>query len=134
MSRSVSASSIMLNHIVWEGDCLVIRFGRLKNDQEGKYCAPRNQENGPVLLFGHNAKERFAKWLSVICSASKDTILSMGLNITGIGTHSLRKGVATALTNTPGGPQAVSVWLRAGWSLGGARVDTFSLARVVINL
>ncbi|KAF0702664.1 hypothetical protein AaE_015793 [Aphanomyces astaci] len=147
MSRSVSAASIMLNHIVWEGDCLVIRFGRLKNDQEGKHCAPRHvyanplqpyvcpilslailvftrgvrQENGPVLLFGHNAKERFAKWLSATCSASKDTILSMGLNITEIGTHSLRKGVATALTNTPGGPQAVSVWLRAGWSLGGVQ-------------
>ncbi|ETV63880.1 hypothetical protein H257_19190 [Aphanomyces astaci] len=45
----------------------------------------------------------------------------MGLIITEIGTHTLRKGVATALTNTPGGLQAVSVWLRAGWNLGGVQ-------------
>ncbi|ETV67883.1 hypothetical protein H257_16008 [Aphanomyces astaci] len=58
----------------------------------------------------------------------------MGLNITEIGTHSLRKGVATALNNTPGGPQAVSVWLRAGWSLGGEehpQVSTSMMLRLL---
>ncbi|ETV64047.1 hypothetical protein H257_19010 [Aphanomyces astaci] len=56
----------------------------------------------------------------------------MGLNITEIGTHSLRKGVATALTNTTGGPQAVSVWLRAGWSLGGVQGLLVDLADEVL--
>ena len=28
------------------------------------------------------------------------------------------KGVATALANCPGGPSAINIWLRAGWSLG----------------
>ena len=42
----------------------------------------------------------------------------MGLAISDLGTHSCRKGAATELSNHPSGPQAVSIWLRAGWSLG----------------
>ena len=44
--------------------------------------------------------------------------MAMGMSITDIGTHSCRKGAATAISNCPGGPQSVSIWLRAGWSLG----------------
>ncbi|ETV83144.1 hypothetical protein H257_03947 [Aphanomyces astaci] len=39
-----------------------------------------------------------------------------------IGTHSFRKGVASELSNTPGGPEAVHVWLRAGRTLGSVQV------------
>lgn len=42
----------------------------------------------------------------------------MGLIIADIGTHSFRKGIATVLANKPGGHAAISIWLRAGWSLG----------------
>ncbi|OQR83456.1 hypothetical protein THRCLA_23146 [Thraustotheca clavata] len=35
-----------------------------------------------------------------------------------VGSHSFRKGVASFLSSCSGGPQAVSVWLRAGWNLG----------------
>ncbi|ETV65067.1 hypothetical protein H257_18154 [Aphanomyces astaci] len=41
-----------------------------------------------------------------------------GVLVKDIGTHSFRKGVASELSNTPGGPEAVNVWLRAGWTLG----------------
>ena len=42
----------------------------------------------------------------------------MGPSATEVGTHSFRKGVASSVSGYPGGPQSVSVWLRAGWSLG----------------
>ncbi|ETV82806.1 hypothetical protein H257_04587 [Aphanomyces astaci] len=116
----------------------------MKNDQDGQmsfarhvYANPLNPEICPVLslavllftrganlpgsqslLFGYNAKERFSTWLRNTCSNSEDDIVSMGLAIADIGTHSFRKGVASSLSNCPGGPQAVSIWLRAGWSLG----------------
>jgi hypothetical protein len=35
-----------------------------------------------------------------------------------IGTHSIRKGVTTFLNALTNGPSALSVYLRAGWSLG----------------
>ena len=35
-----------------------------------------------------------------------------------IGTHSFRKGIATFFSGTPGGPTAIAIYLRAGWSLG----------------
>ncbi|ETV67915.1 hypothetical protein H257_15904 [Aphanomyces astaci] len=41
-------------------------------------------------------------------------ILALGLSVSELGSHSFRKGVATELANCPGGPQAVSIWLRAG--------------------
>lgn len=42
----------------------------------------------------------------------------MGVYISEIGTHSFRKGVSTYLGSQPGGPSPISVFLRAGWSLG----------------
>ncbi|RHY07626.1 hypothetical protein DYB25_013392, partial [Aphanomyces astaci] len=96
----------------------------MKNDQDGQilgvllFTRGANLPGSPSLLFGYNAKERFSTWLRNTCSNSEDDIVSMGLAIADIGTHSFRKGVASSLSNCPGGPQAVSIWLRAGWSLG----------------
>lgn len=70
------------------------------------------------LVFGPDVKEKFAQWLKRTCKQYDDEMLSIGLSILDIGSHSFRKGVATALSNNPGGPQSVSIWLRAGWSLG----------------
>ncbi|RHY75585.1 hypothetical protein DYB30_012776, partial [Aphanomyces astaci] len=66
-----------------------------------------NLPGSPSLLFGYNAKERFSTWLRNTCSNSEDDIMSMGLAIADIGTHSFRKGVVSSLSNCPGGPQAV---------------------------
>ncbi|KAF0711754.1 hypothetical protein AaE_012185, partial [Aphanomyces astaci] len=128
-------------------DALQISFGLMKNDPEGRMSYPRHvyanpshpaicpilslgvllftrgaqAPESPTLLFGYNAKERFSAWLAKTCAANAHDIAGLGLSISDIGTHSFRKGVASALSNSPGGPQAVMVWLRAGWSLGGVQ-------------
>ncbi|KAF0696171.1 Aste57867_13060 [Aphanomyces stellatus] len=144
MARAVSASSIRYEHVSWKNDALEIQYAVMKNDQEGQMSFPRhvyanpvcpeicpvlslavlvftrgaNLPGSPSLLFGYNSKERFSSWLQNTCASREDDIVSMGLAISEIGTHSFRKGVASSLSNCPGGPQAVSIWLRAGWSLG----------------
>ena len=144
MARSVSVAHIMYDHISWEEDALCINLGKTKGDQEGKNSFPRHVYANPMfpeicpilgfaiyifckgyqregssrLLFGATSQDRFSKWLSTACSKNKDTIVAMGLIISDIGTHSFRKGIATVLANQPGGPSAISIWLRAGWSLG----------------
>ena len=39
------------------------------------------------------------------------------MTIAELGLHSFRKGIVTLLTNNPGGPAVINIWLRAGWSL-----------------
>ena len=56
------------------------------------------------------AKKRF--------EANNETIRSQGVDISMIGAHSFRGGVAIFLSGTPGGPTAIAIYLRAGWSLG----------------
>ncbi|RHY19551.1 hypothetical protein DYB36_013528, partial [Aphanomyces astaci] len=80
----------------------------MKNDQDGQILAVllftrgANLPGSQSLLFGYNAKERFSTWLRNTCSNSEDDIVSMGLAIADIGTHSFRKGVASSLSNCPG--------------------------------
>ncbi len=61
---------------------------------------------------------RFTKWLQKFLQSSAAAIEALGLIISEIGSHSFRKGIASILANCPGGPGAISIWLRAGWSLG----------------
>lgn len=49
---------------------------------------------------------------------NSETLRNQGVDISMIGTHSFRKGIATFLSGTPGGPTAIAIYLRAGWSLG----------------
>ncbi|KAH9116292.1 hypothetical protein LEN26_012899 [Aphanomyces euteiches] len=143
-ARAASVASIRLDNMSWEGDALLVPFGRTKNDQEGTSCSPKHVYANPscpwicpilslsllvftrgmptsgstTLLLGSNSQERFSKWLAKISAAYGDDIASMGPTATEVGTHSFRKGVASSVSGSPGGPQSVSVWLRAGWSLG----------------
>jgi hypothetical protein len=48
--------------------------------------------------------------------------------------YSFWKGVVSELVNCPGGPQIVSIWLRAGWRLGACRIDVYSRTLEMINL
>ncbi|ETV70773.1 hypothetical protein H257_13856 [Aphanomyces astaci] len=130
MARAVSASTLRYEHVSWKNDALEIQYGVMKNDQDGHmsfarhvYANPLNPEICPVLslgvllftrganlpgspslVFGYNAKEHFSTWLRNTCSNSEDDIVSMGLAISDIGTHSFRKDVASSLSNCPGGP------------------------------
>jgi hypothetical protein len=144
MARSVSVANIRYEHISWDVDALVINLGKTKGDQEGKNSFPRHvygnpynpeicpilgfalylfckgyqREGGCTLLFGYTAQERFSSWLQSSCIKYSESIIALGLIVKDIGTHSFRKGIATQLSNMPGGPSAISIWLRAGWSLG----------------
>ncbi|KAH9186568.1 hypothetical protein AeNC1_011456 [Aphanomyces euteiches] len=141
MARSTSTASIRYQHITWRGDALIIEYGLSKSDQEVNCARPATcmriphvqkcvqysaillftsaPQIGPTsLLFGEKAQARFTAWLSSTCNKFEEDILAMGLLIAEIGTHSFRKGVATSVGNNPGGPSPISVWLRAGWSLG----------------
>jgi hypothetical protein len=123
---------------------LRLAIGKMKNDQTGEkafgrsvYANPLSPEICPILafavvvfmkgyvrgggtrrIFGEGFKSRFSKWLGNILRDHKDELLALGLVVTELGTHSLRKGVATMVSSFPGGPDSVSVFLRAGWSLG----------------
>jgi hypothetical protein len=45
-------------------------------------------------------------------------LVNQGIDTSMIGSHSFRKGIASFLSGTPGGSTAISIYLRAGWSLG----------------
>jgi hypothetical protein len=70
-----------------------------------------------MTIFAGDAKSRFTEWLSNLCSENKDLLQNQGVEISMIGTHSFRKGITFFLSGTPGGPTAISIYLRAGWSL-----------------
>lgn len=144
IARAVSVGHILYDSISWEGDALTIFIGKMKNDQEGQngyarhiYANPENPAICPILslavlvfskgyeradstryLFGGNGRERFTKWLARTLAEKKEEIMALGLLIEELGSHSFRKGIASALANNPGGPEAMNIWLRAGWSLG----------------
>ena len=146
MARSVSVAGIMFDHIGWANDCLTVVFPKHKGDQVGNNAAPKHvyanpsnpticpilalavmvfsngmrREGTSRLLFGNmeKAESKFSKWLRALCAGIGDTLTTMGLVIVDIGSHSFRKGIATFLSGIPGGPTAIAIYLRAGWSLG----------------
>jgi hypothetical protein len=146
IARCVSVSSIMFQHISWEEDAMVIVFPTTKSDKTGKNSAPihvfanpTSPEICPILwlgvfiwcsgfrrsgakavLFGppKETEKRFSDWLHGVLGSSAADLLLMGIIILEIGTHSFRKGVANFLAGLAGGPSAVAIYLRAGWSLG----------------
>jgi hypothetical protein len=79
------------------------------------------REGAKQALFGNeidNTETRFTRWLRGICTDYAAEILAMGIAVLEIGSHSFRKGAATFLSTIAGGPTAIAVYLRAGWSLG----------------
>jgi hypothetical protein len=157
LARCNSVATLMLTHITWEEDSMVIVFPSHKGDQEGRNSAPKHvfanptcPEVCPVLslaiyifcmgwrrgdakssLFGGIAssynsapdiEKRFSRWLKNMCLDSEADLLTMGILIAEIGTHSFRKGIASFLASIPGGPSAIAIYLRAGWSLGAVQM------------
>ena len=56
----------------------------------------------------------FSKWLS----AALSEVDLLGASENDFGTHSFRKGIASYCAGMLDGPPVVSIFLRAGWSLG----------------
>jgi len=67
-----------------------------------------------------NTEDRFSSWLKTICSVSENLskLVELGVDVLEVGTHSFRKGVAEFLSGMVGGASPISIYLRAGWSLG----------------
>jgi hypothetical protein len=144
MARSISISTLMYQHLSWVDDSMVIKMPKHKGDQEGKHAFPRHVFANPLnpficpilslamyvftrgvrvedskpVIFGTGADKRFGKWLFQFLNRNEDDIKLLGLNIMELGTHSFRKGVATFCATNPGGPTSISIFQRAGWSLG----------------
>lgn len=123
---------------------MVIVFPSHKGDKEGARSLPKhvyaNTEEPsicPILsfaiyvftrgydrvgsktrVFQGDSESRFSKWLTRLCEENKELLINQGVDISMIGTHSFRKGIASFLSGTPGGPTAIAIYLRAGWSLG----------------
>ncbi|KUF82947.1 hypothetical protein AM587_10002300 [Phytophthora nicotianae] len=146
MSRSDSVDTIMLQHIEWTDDCLVIEEQGHKGDQTGAekfgkhvyanpyepsqcailslavhlFCCPERLVGGKQQLFiGDDNKNRFGRMLRrVISGLTDDEIDILSCKPTDIGTHSLRKGSSSYALGQVNGPTPVSVYLRMGQSLG----------------
>lgn len=154
IARSASVSTIMLEHITWESDSMIITTPKHKGDQEGAKCYPKhiyanplnpaicpilataliifcrssrqdhnNQSSSPVKNFrlfeGTNQEARFSSILAkVLNGLTDDEEHRLGAKKKEIGTHSARKGAASYCCGMVGGPSAIQVYLRAGWSLG----------------
>lgn len=144
IARCVSVGSLMYNHITWENDSLVVVFPSHKGDKDGKNALPKHvyantaepsicpilsfaiylftkgydREGSKTTVFQGDVESRFSKWLKNVCDTNKETFKSQGVDITSIGSHSCRGGIASFLSGTPGGPTAIAIYLRAGWSLG----------------
>lgn len=146
LARCISVAGLMYNHICWKDDSMTIVFPTHKGDQEGRDATPKhvfaNPEHPkicPILslaifvftcgfrrsgsettVFGdeNDAESRFGTWLRNVCEKNGAVLREMGLEIKDIGTHSFRKGIASFLSGIPGGPSPISIYLRAGWSLG----------------
>ena len=143
MARCESVGKMMLQHLDWKGDSLVITFAKHKGDQGGEgmgrekhvyanivcphvcpvlslgvltFCKHRGSMPGPQKVFpGGEQESRYGKILRHILANIPETML--GANRKDIGTHSTRKGSANFVMNFPH-VNPVAVYIRAGWSLG----------------
>ena len=147
MCRTANVSSSNYQHMWWEGDHLLVYTPKQKNDQTGAKaypkavyanpldpiicpilalamwvicCTPlRRDENNHRLFDGSFCDEKFGDWLlSILKALTSDQLRSLSLNILDVGTHSIRKGVATFLSNIVGGASMIAIFIRVGWSLG----------------
>ncbi|OWZ02720.1 hypothetical protein PHMEG_00025674 [Phytophthora megakarya] len=146
MSRSESVENIMLQHLDWVEDSLVIEEQGHKGDQTGAdkywkhiYANPYDPHICPilalaVLLFsypdrstggkqqlfaGSNNKTRFGDILrKTLKQLSESEQQQLGSPTGDIAAHSLRKGSSTYTLAQVSGPNPVTVFLRMGQSLG----------------
>jgi hypothetical protein len=146
LARSNSIATIMLEHVSWQQDALVITIPKSKSDQSGANSIPRHLYANttepcicPVLAFavlvfsksyrldpasnksfplfdGTDNEGRFSELLKLMINKLNPS--ELGCLPEELGTHSIRKGAASHCTGMISGPSTVQVFLRAGWSLG----------------
>jgi hypothetical protein len=146
MSRSDSVDGLMLQHMEWQGDCLIIEEQGQKGDQKGTdsygkhiyanpldpavcpilslailiFCSGFRPPNGRQQLFiGTNNKDRFGYILmETVRNCTEAELDRLGCRPDEVGTHSERKGSSSYCLGQVSGPTPVAVFLRMGQSLG----------------
>ena len=144
--RSETTEMIAFNQFSWQNDHLKLFFPKHKADQIGLdkdqarhiYSNPINPTVCPIralaaylLIFpdvlvqgeqlfpGPNQKKRFNTMLHKVLGCNEEIFQNIFVDITEIGSHSIRKGAATyCCAGVHPGPPIVSVCLRAGWTIG----------------
>ena len=81
----------------------------------------QNLTDHSFLFPGPHQEVRFSRMLARLLRERAVEIRQLGYEIDKIGTHSIRKGASTYLTSLPGGPPAVAIMLRSGWSMGNVK-------------
>jgi hypothetical protein len=146
MCRSNNMETMMVTHLQWADDHMLVYFRKQKNDQDGSRShEPRNVYANPVkpeicsilalgvyflcypltkeqeaLFPGHSQATRFNSSLARLLRSSdfEGTLAHYGLAPEDLGSHSLRKGSSTFVTSgTTDCPSQVAVNLRAGWTM-----------------
>ena len=144
MARAESVGNIMLQHLDWRDDSLLVTFAKHKGDQTGEgmsnekhiyanplqpeicpilalavyvFCTPRSASTFRQQLYlGMDSPHRFSRILQRVLTSIPEGV-SIGSRREDIGTHSNRKGSASYALDFPD-ISAVQCYLRAGWSLG----------------
>jgi hypothetical protein len=147
ISRSQNIASILLQHLTWLNDSLVVYFPVTKTDQTADMKYPRHVYANPLfphicpilslavhvfsrsfssvaaryqnaLFDGGSQEDRFSHILSrVLEGLSENDRSSLDEDPKKFGTHSIRKGACTYCAGMKDGPQMHSIFLRAGWTL-----------------
>jgi hypothetical protein len=147
--RSDTTASILLTHVSWSEDSMVITIPKHKSDQDGRqgktpmhvFANPSNLSICPItaiavfffttlsrtdnrLFEGNDQEKRFSnrlhKCLESLSSSELTNLGNVG-SVKDIGTHSLRKGGITYCSNYVNGPPSDAIDLRAGHSIGKVR-------------
>jgi len=141
-ARSCSVADLHFHHFCWENDSLVIDMSKQKADQTGEKITPKHvyanpyhpaicpilalglhvfsnafrTENGnkDKLFLSNSPYDGFCKWFSSALQAMSN----LGFAPEDFGTHSFRKGIASFVAGFIGGPGIITIFLRAGWSVG----------------
>jgi hypothetical protein len=144
MTRSASTADLVYNVIAWSGDHIIVSVVGTKSDPralgptaKAVYANPTNPAICPYLSFGIHilshpiestngtmifpataTESNFNNFLkNELINIGFDP--SCGFDPTNITAHSTRKGAPSYAVSIPGVSSVISVWLRAGWLLGG---------------
>ena len=162
MKRAENCVDCKINHISIQNDSLVFQFAKSKSHQNGEehigpwhlyvnpeephlcvvlslarylFTYPQLLKEDASLFQGTSQYNRYAKLFLQVISENKSELQQLGVEDGDIGTHSCCKGVATIVAvgctvSTP----IVSICVRAGWVMGGSKIDTLSVNQPAINM
>ena len=148
MKRAENCAGCKIDHIYWNGDSLVFEFAKSKGDPDGKFVGPwhcyANPEKPHVCLVlamakycltyrevlmknaplfeGSHQYDRYIKLFGEFVHIYAPNLANMGVKPGDLGTHSVRKGVATMVASgCTVSPPIVSLCIRVGWVMGGVK-------------